>query len=369
MLRLSDIHQNSAVATVVVLGGTGNFGARICRALAEDRDLQVISAGRGPRNQLIVDAASADLTRRLKAASPDVVIHCAGPFQGQDYRVAQATLAAGAHYIDLADGRAFVARFRDSLQAQALAAGRIALSGASTLPALSSAVVDELARRFARVLAVEIAIAPGQRAPRGAATIAAVLGYCGRPFKWLENGEWRHAWGWQELKRLRFAAAGRRWAAACDVPDLELLPARYPAAGTVQFRAALEFPAQHFALWLAAALRRCGVRLPLERWASPLERIAAALAPFGGEQAGMLVSVTGEKDDGTRRRVEWHLGVAAVTGPEIPCLAATLLARRLANGGLRHAGAFACIGFLQLSDFEPEFRRLGIVTSIEEPGA
>jgi len=39
------------------------------------------------------------------------VIHCAGPFQSQDYRVALAAMAAGAHYLDLADGRQFVARF------------------------------------------------------------------------------------------------------------------------------------------------------------------------------------------------------------------------------------------------------------------
>jgi saccharopine dehydrogenase-like NADP-dependent oxidoreductase len=35
----------------------------------------------------------------------DSVIHTAGPFQGQDYAVARSAIAAGANYIDLADGR------------------------------------------------------------------------------------------------------------------------------------------------------------------------------------------------------------------------------------------------------------------------
>ena len=349
-----------------MLGGTGNFGARICRTLAEDADLEVVAAGRSASAQLRLDANAAAFASRLKAAAPDIVIHCAGPFQGQGYRVARAAVEAGAHYLDLADGRDFVAGFPQALHERAVACRRLALSGASTLPALSSAVVDDLASRFSRVGEIQIAIAPGQRAPRGAATIAAVLGYCGRPFKWLSDGEWRHAWGWQELRRLRFAGAGVRWAAACDVPDLELFPHRYSGLRTMQFRAALEFSAQHFALWLAAALRRCGIPLALERCSAPLERAAAALAPFAGGKGGMLVSVIGEKDDGSRARIEWHLTVAATTGPEIPCLAAILLARRLANGQLAEPGAFACTGFLRLADFEPEFRRLGIVTSIEE---
>ena len=352
-----------------MLGGTGNFGARICRALAEDADLEVLSAGRSPNAALQLDLASHKFAERLKDAAPDIVVHCAGPFQGQDYRVARDALAAGAHYLDLADGREFVVRFRDNLDTEAVEADRLALSGASTLPALSSAVVDELAQRFAEVREVSIAIAPGQSAPRGTATIAAVLSYCGRPFKWLKRGRWCNAWGWQELKRLRFAGFGRRWAAACDVPDLELFPARYGALRTVEFRAALEFSSQHFALWLAGGLRRCGVPLPLERWAAPLDRIASALDRFGGDMAGMLVSVSGVKPDGTQARAEWHLTVAATCGPEIPCLAVILLVRRLAKGRFAERGAFACMGFLRLADFEPEFRRLGIVTSLVERAA
>lgn len=352
-----------------MLGGTGNFGARICRALAEEPDLEVVAAGRSASAQLRIDAGAPSFASRLKAAAPDIVIHCAGPFQAQDYRVAYAALEAGAHYLDLADGRAFVARFPRAVHQRAAASRRVALSGASTLPALSSAVVDDLASRFSHIDEVQVAIAPGQRAPRGAATMAAVLGYCGRSFKWMSDGEWRDAWGWQELRRLRFAGAGVRWAAACDVPDLELFPGRYPGLRTVQFRAALEFSAQHLALWLAASLRRYGVALPLERWSAPLDRAAAALARFAGDSGAMLVSVTGQRPDGVRARVEWHLSVAATTGPEIPCLAAVLLARRLARGALDGTGAFACMGYLQLADFQPDFRRLGISTSIEEHAA
>jgi len=353
---------------VVVLGGFGNFGARICRALAHDAGIEVLAAGRTSRGAdgVQLDLAAADFSASLKRLTPDIVIHCAGPFQSQDYRVAEAAIAAGAHYLDLADGREFVARFAARNDSAARAAGLVAISGASTAPALSSAVIDSLAGGFRRIDEIQISIAPGQRAPRGTATIASVFSYAGRSFRWLNDGAWRDAWGWQELRRLRFAGLGTRWAAACNIPDLELLPVRYSGVKTVEFRAALEIAVQHFGLWLVAALRRAGLPLPIERWAAPLNRLASLLDVFGSERGGMLVSLAGERTDGSRARMEWHLTADANHGPEIPCMAAILLTRKLARGELSARGAFPCMGFLKLSDFEPEFVRWGMTTAIEE---
>lgn len=129
-----------------------------------------------------LDISSPQLAGQLRQLSPDAVIHCAGPFQGQDYRVALASLAAGAHYIDLADGRAFVANFAGAIDPIARKAGRLAVTGASTLPALSSAVIDTLIGRFASLEEIQLSIAPAQRAPRGAATVKAVFSYVGKPF-------------------------------------------------------------------------------------------------------------------------------------------------------------------------------------------
>src|SRR5712691_7205008 len=365
---------------VVVIGGYGNFGARVCRALAGSPAMEVVAAGRHPdagRGGLAdlnlqharLDHSARDFPAALARLAPGLVIHCAGPFQSQDYRVALAAMAAGAHYIDLADGRQFVAGFAESVHSAAHAARRVAISGASSVPALSSAVIDSLMVRLPHIEEIQIAIAPGQRAPLGEATIAAVLGCAGRPFKWRSGGAWRDAWGWQELKRMRFYGLGARWAAACDVPDLELFPRRYPGLRTMEFRASLEIGAQQFALWLAALLRRRGVALPIERWARPLARIASWMDAFGGDLAGMLVSVTGRRPDGSRARIEWHLAADAQDGPEIPCMAAILPARKLAQGGVAQPSAFPCMGFLAVPEFETEFARWRITTVVRENGA
>jgi len=363
---------------VVVLGGTGNFGARICRSLAAEPGFEVVAASRGgtaPTSEggsiaaVRLDSADPAFPAALLRSAPDLVIHCAGPFQGQDYRVASATIQAGAHYIDLSDARGFVMDFADRMDAAARAAGVLAVSGASSLPALSSAVVDHLSTGFERIEAIETVIAPGQRAQRGSATVAGTLSYAGRPFKLLRDGSWIDAYGWQGLRRLNMPGLGTRWSALCDVPDLGLLPDRYPGVQTVEFRAALELGSQHFGLSLLGRLRRLGLPIPVERLASPLNKVASALDRFGGDVGGMTVTVTGVRPDGARRVAEWHLTVDAVSGPEIPAMPAAILARKLAAGETTRRGATPCVGLLTLEDFSHDFRRWEIASAIEERDA
>ncbi|HEY0799232.1 MAG TPA: hypothetical protein VGD54_00200 [Steroidobacteraceae bacterium] len=359
---------------IVVLGGAGNFGARIVRALRTDPSIELLVAGRRmvsvPAAEdvpvTLVDIDDAGFAQGLKALSPGLVIHCVGPFQGQDYRVANAALAAGANYLDLADGRQFIAEFAARTNDQAVRAARVAISGASTLPALSSAVVEELRVGLSSLESIEVTIAPGQRAPRGKATLEAVFSYLGCPFPVWRKGQWKQAWGWMELREIRLDI-GRRLAAACDVPDLELFPARYAGVQTVRFSAALEFGVQHLTLWSLAALRRIGLPFPVAHWAVILNRFAGMFDPGAGEKGGMRVSVVGDRGDGggfTRRT--WQLTAPAMDGPEIPCMAAILLARRLARGEVFQSGAFPCMGFLTLSEFAPEFARWKITTRMEE---
>jgi saccharopine dehydrogenase-like NADP-dependent oxidoreductase len=281
---------------ILVIGGYGNFGARICRALMRHPEYEVLAAARDPQTGarragldgrvrgVRLDLDAADFATALGRLSPSIVIHCAGPFQWQDYRVSQASMAAGAHYIDLADGREFVAHFAGHLDSTARAVDVLAVSGASTLPALSSAVVDSLLARFRQLREISIVIAPGQQAPRGTATLAAVFSYAGRPFRLWRGGEWVTVHGWQDVVRQRIAGLGKRWAAACDVPDLELFPSRYAGVRTVEFRAALELAVEHAALWLAAGIRRVGIPLPIECCAGFLNGLSAFLDRFGSER-------------------------------------------------------------------------------------
>ena len=360
----------------IVIGGSGNFGARIVRALCVEPDIDVLIAGRRAGTVpgfpdvagLVLDIEAPDFAARLQALAPALVINCVGPFQSQDYRVAKAAVAVGAHYVDLADGRRFVADFAAQVNHQAAAAKKLAITGASTLPALSSAVVESLREGLASLRSIEVIIAPGQRAPRGAATLAAVFSYLGRDFPVWCGGRWRRVWGWMDLRRIRLDI-GTRLAAACDVPDLELFPARFPGVESVAFHASLEFGLQHLALWCLAALRRLGLALPVTRWATGLNQFAGVFDASAGDKGGMAVSIVGRRVDGGLVRRTWQLTVPAEHGPEIPCMAAILMARRFSRGTLEKVGAFPCVGFLELPDFESEFAQWGIATRVEETPA
>jgi Saccharopine dehydrogenase NADP binding domain len=358
---------------VVVLGGTGNFGARIVRALQTDSAIELIATGRRALavpgaesvHSVAVDIAAEDFRARLAALAPDLVIHCIGPFQNQDYRVAKASLDIGAHYLDLADGREFVNGFSAAIHAQAQRSGSVAISGVSTLPALSAAVLDVLCADLAQVESIRCVIAPGQRAPRGAATLAAVFSYLGRPISLWRAGRWQMAWGWMDLKRARLPF-GTRWSALCDVPDLALLPERYAPVQEVSFHAALEFRLQHLVLWAFAAACRLGLPLPIEKWAAVLDRMAAIFDPLAGEWGGMQVAVVGTNSMDQRVQRRWSLRAPALHGPEIPTMAAIILARRLASGEQFAPGAFACMGFVRLAEFEPLFAKWGIKAQTQE---
>lgn len=124
------------------------------------------------------------------------------------------------HYIDLADGRRFVCDFPRALHASFVASGRVAISGASTVPALSSAVVDHLCAGWQRLDTLDICIAPAQTAPRGVATLRAVLSYCGGPIEVWHDRQWQTHIGWAAPKRVEYLRLHPRLGALCDIPNL-----------------------------------------------------------------------------------------------------------------------------------------------------
>jgi hypothetical protein len=359
---------------VLVIGGYGFFGSRLVRRLARQRDLHVIVAGRScSAAQTLVDSLQANALSRLSAIEldamgpalhqrlidigPALVIHTSGPFQGQDYCVSRACIAAGAHYIDLADGREFVSGIK-ALDAQAKAAKVFVTSGASSVPALSSAVADGLTAGMHRVEAIDIGINPGNRTERGLATVAGILSYCGKP---LPGPLDQQAVGWLGSHRQRYPPpVGSRLLSPCEVPDRALLPARYPGTPTVTFGAGLELAFLHRGMNVLAWLAHIGVVRDWSAHAGWLKRAGDLFIGWGTDTGAMHVEVTG-RDAGTQLvRRRWFLVAGQGDGPYVPVLAACALTRKLSGGTVPDTGAFACMGFLSLEDFSQEAQGLDI---------
>lgn len=365
----------------LVLGGYGNFGARICRALASDASIQLFIGGRNLQQAVAladelghdaqgigIDLNTTNFAQTLREQGIELLIHTAGPFQQQDYNVAIAAAAAGAHYIDLADGRRFVCDFSKAMDTAFHSAERTAICGASTVPALSSAVIDSLCEGWQRIDTIDTCIAPAQTAPRGQATLAAVLGYCGEVIQVWNSGQWEPRLGWAKPEPVRFARLRPRMGALCDIPDLELFPQRYRTTNRVMFRAAVEVGVAQRAFATLAALRSWGIINRPARLAGVLNHAAGALDFLGSSLGGMVVRVEGLDASGQPVRRAWHIAADNDHGPEIPCMAAILLARKLALGKAMPVGARACMGMLQLAEFAPEFARWGMLTdTVDEP--
>lgn len=364
--------------TILVLGGYGFFGERICEALASDASIRLLVAGRhldkatalaarlklSPEQAVSLDAGDPELAQRLKDLRVAALIHAAGPFQSQQYAVAAAAIQAGCHYIDLADGRDFVTGI-ESLDALARERAVTVISGASSVPALSSAVVDRYLPQFERLESIALGISSGARTP-GLATVEGVFSYGGKPIREWRDGAWQTTFGWQDLTVHSFPKpVGARLLGSCDVPDLTLFPKRYPTARTITFHAGFADSFGHLVVWSLAGLVRLRVLPSLRPFAAPLSRISHRLEPLFSDQGGMFVCLTGEGLEGQLLHINWNLLARQNHGPYIPCGAAIALARKLAGGAKLPIGAMPCVGLLTVKEFLAPLRNLDIREVLE----
>lgn len=358
---------------VLILGGYGNFGRHIARSLASNPAIRLLIAGRSlerasqwaaslgaansPEPRAIDIAGNLDAT--LRGAAPDLVIHTVGPFQGQSYAVAEACIRTGCHYVDLADGRAFVAGI-GALDARAREADVLVVSGASSVPCLTAAIVDEALPRFGRIDAIDYGISAAQQTNRGLATASSVLSYVGRPFTALCGGTSKTVWGWQDLRAERYPELGLRLFGNCDIPDLALFPERYADVRTIRFGAGHEIKLLHLGTWLLSWVVRWGLLPPLGRHADRLLKWSFLFDPLGSSRSGFHMYLTGKGADGRERTERLFIIARQGHGPYIPCAPAIILAERLARGGLLERGARPCLDLIDLNEFLAAIEHLDI---------
>lgn len=368
------------VTRVLILGGYGFFGSRLVKRLALQPGLDLVIAGRsaakgaelaaslgpGSASQIssaVLDVDSPGLAQALAALAPQVVVHTAGPFQGQDYRVARACIDAGAHYIDLADSREFVTGIA-ALDSEAQAAGVTVVSGASSVPALSSAVSDALAKGMVAVSGIEIGITPGNRTDRGLSTVRGILSYCGKPISVAGRDA---EVGWLKVWAHRYAEpVGERLLSPCDVPDLALLPHRYPGEPAVRFVAGLELRFLHRGMNVLAWMAHRGWVQSWVPHAALLKRVSELFLGWGSDAGAMHVSVQGRDSAGRMKARNWELIATHGDGPYVPTLAALALVQRLVHGMPVPAGAMPCVGLLGEQEILEQAKGLAIRTTRSE---
>ncbi|MEH6630759.1 MAG: saccharopine dehydrogenase NADP-binding domain-containing protein [Halopseudomonas aestusnigri] len=357
--------------SVLILGGYGNFGKRIAEALTSD-GIPVIIVGRNLEKaasfcqELPKDLASTacfdvnkDLEAQLKKLKPIVVINTCGPFQNSDYSVAEICIGQRVSYIDLADGRDFVSKI-STLNEKATAKGIAVISGASTVPGLSSAVVEHFKHAFSEIDSMTYGISPGQKAERGLATTQAIMSYVGKKIGKVK-GDNTERFGWQDIYQQKYPVLGNRWMANCDIPDLDLLPEHY-GIKRIHFSAGLELGAMHLGLWGVSWLVRLGLPLKLQNHAPWLLKVSNWFNALGTSDGGMHVILSGKDQAGHVLTKKWFVIALKGDGPQIPTIPAIVLAKKIIRNQTNLIGAMPCVGLVTLEEYLQELASFNIKT-------
>lgn len=380
----SDSGRSLARPIVLILGGYGVFGRRIATNLAQRGDIDVVIAGRDAgagaalsralgavqASSFAVDLQRPDAISRLLALKPTIIVDTVGPFQARNLALPRRCAEHGIHYVDIADARARVADIL-SLDAAARVSHAAIVSGASTVPALTTAIVDELAPNPREVVAIDVGITPGQRAPRGLATAAAILGYCGAQIPPVCGN--RPEYGWGDLARHAYPApVGERWLSNVDTPERSLWRSRYPALEEAAIRAGLEIGVLHLGLTAMSRGVRLGVLPRLSRFAKHLLWFAALFDGVGTGSGAMHVRVV-TRDSHARTTTRTAVLVAEEgDGPQVPAAPAAVVVKKLLGlpgyAPLERRGAFPCIGLLTSEEIMAELRDFEIRYEVSGQG-
>jgi len=364
---------------VLILGGYGNFGSRIALALVKKR-IPIIIAGRNKlkasqlcdelnvkypesHTEFAIFDIHAGFDEQLKKIQPDIVINTCGPFQNSDYSIAESCIQHKIHYIDLADARDFVVGI-SSLNEKAKKNDVLIVSGASTVPGLSSAVLEHYKKNFSEIDSLIYGISPGQQAPRGLATTQSILTYLGKPLK-LAPGNSQEQYGWQDLYRQYYPVLGKRWMANGDIPDLDLFSKRY-GIKSMRFSAGMENVLLHFSMWAVSWLVRLGLPINLTKHAAKLLQISTLFDGFGSADGGMHMLMKGKSYQGESIEIQWFVIAKDGDGPQIPCVPAIVLAQKLIAGQIQTRGAVPCVAMVNLEEYMKELKEYSIKEFVKQ---
>ncbi|OYX65783.1 MAG: saccharopine dehydrogenase [Sphingomonadales bacterium 32-64-17] len=368
---------------ILILGGYGVFGGRLAELLADIDALEIIIAGRdqhraeafcarynGQAKVQPLELDRRDIAEALQVLRPDLVVDASGPFQdygAERYKVIVACIAAHTDYLDFADAADFVFGV-PQFDAAAKDAGMFVLSGVSSFPVLTAAVLREMARTM-DIVDVEGGIAPSPYAGIGLNVMRAVVGYAGAPVKLRRGGRQAHGIGLAESRQFTVAVPGKMplWNlrySLVDVPDLQVIPPDYPMMTDIWMGAGPVPESLHRILnMLAKARATFGLPslVPLSR----LFYTVLNLMRFGEHRGGMFVRARGVAD-GVQVERSWHLLAEGDDGPYIPSMAVEAILRKMLAGDRPMAGARTAIHALELSDYDALFNGRTIYTGFRD---
>ena len=361
----------------LIIGGYGTFGQNIAKLLAGEAGLICIIAGRNiAKAQMtctelssggggaIFEPLRLDRTQPLAPQienTPNIIIDATGPFQA--FRGAAAKIVIEyaldhkCHYLDLSDDTEFI-RIIETFNIAAIEAGIIALSGLSSYPALTAAVLDMLKKQVPKPIKLSTSIAPSPQARLGQNVLAAILSAAGRKLIYArKGGEVMQTYGLlgaarrviappleKPLKALIFAQVDSPEAVLLDAPSLIEIK-NYAGPQPVWMMRLLIF---------FSYLARFKLFPPLRIFTKIFHRLHTILT-FGEHRSGYFVHIENET-----QQADFHLTADGDDGPLIPSMPAAIIVKNLLSGQPMSAGARSGAGAVTFQDYDRIFSQLNI---------
>jgi len=359
---------------VLVVGGSGFFGSALIAELLAHTHCGIVLGGRHHRKlesarrafggdarlEIRVLDLHAPETIPPALAGIGIAVCAAGPFQSLPTTLAECCLERGVHYLDLADDRGFVARVR--ALASGAREGPAICCGWSAVPALSGLLARIATDGMERVDLIDVQLAPGNRPPRQAGTIASLLSSVGRRFSVRDEGGWRQVTGWSEPRAFPFPhPIGSRTGYLVDVPDHDIFPDLF-GAQRVEFRVGAELAFLNRGVSALAWLSRRGIVRDWSRWTSLFVSMAA-MPKLGHDWGAVGVEILGSRNGRALRRRACLL--AERSGHLMAVLPTAIMVSELLSGR-DHRGLVPVDRWLDRPRLEEECRRRGYRMLIED---
>src|SRR5262249_27405843 len=105
---------------------------------------------------------------------------------------------------------------------------------------------------------------------------------------------------------------------------------------------------------------RLGLPLHLENHAKFLLRMSTLFDSFGTENGGMHILIKGKDLQGNLYERKWFLLAFNGDGPQVPCIPAIILTKKILAEKINMAGAFPCVECITLDEYMNELKEFAI---------
>src|SRR6202041_3691662 len=119
----------------------------------------------------------------------------------------------------------------------------------------------------------------------------------------------------------------------------------------IRFSAGMENCFLHLGMWAISYLVRIGLPLNLPKHAKFLLSLSHFFDVFGTTNGGMHMLINGTGKDGKPLKIKWFIIAKDNDGPQIPCIPAIILSKKIISGKLHLSGAMPCVEMITLDEY------------------